>query len=217
VIPGIMQLQTEQLVAVDRPEQILARAQATLAPPSTVTLRLDNEVLYASGEAPHRWLVEARKRAPTISGIKWWREEQMVDTTLKALTVFKDEVEKYSLRFVKGTVRPDSGQETVIPKMATAVRQLVDAASAVHYSVQIEVLGHTDKTGSVEENLRLAQGRAEYVIAGLRSQGLAEIQLTAVGAGWRQPLQGEMTEEDRALNRRTSLKVILTDALEEEG
>jgi outer membrane protein OmpA-like peptidoglycan-associated protein len=217
VIPGITQLQTEQLVAVDRPEQILAQAQATLAPPSTVTLRLDNEVLYASGEAPHRWLVEARKRAPTISGIKWWREEQMVDTTLKALTVFKDEVEKYSLRFVKGTVRPDSGQETVIPKMATAVRQLVDAASAVHYSVQIEVLGHTDKTGSVEENLRLAQGRAEYMIAGLRSQGLVEIKLTAVGAGWRQPLQGEMTEEDRALNRRTSLKVILTDTLEEEG
>jgi outer membrane protein OmpA-like peptidoglycan-associated protein len=217
VIPGITQLQTEQLVAVDRPEQILARARATLTPPSTVTLRLDNEVLYASGEAPHRWLVEARKRAPTIPGIKWWREEQMVDTTLKALTVFKDEVEKYSLRFVKGTVRPDSGQDMVLPKMSTAVRQLVDAASAVHYSVQIEVLGHTDKTGSVEENLRLAQGRAEYVIAGLRSQGLAEIKLTAVGAGWRQPLQGEMTEEDRALNRRTSLKVILTDALEEEG
>jgi OmpA-OmpF porin, OOP family len=95
------------------------------------------------------------------------------------------------------------------------VRQLVDAARAVHYSVQIEVLGHTDKTGSVEENLRLAQGRAEYVIAGLRSQGLAEIKFTAIGAGWRQPLQGEMTEEDRALNRRTSLKVILTDALEE--
>jgi len=217
VIPGVTQLQTDQLVAHDRPEQILARARTALTPPDTVTLRLENDVLYGSGEAPHRWLVEARKRAPTISGIKWWREEQMVDTTLKALTVFKDEVEKYSLRFIKGTARPDSGQETVLTKMATAVRQLVDAASAVHYSVQIEVLGHTDKTGSVEENLRLAQGRAEYVITGLRSQGLTEIQLNAVGAGWRQPLQGEMTEEDRALNRRTSLKVILTDALEEEG
>jgi outer membrane protein OmpA-like peptidoglycan-associated protein len=217
VIPGITQLQTEQLVAVDSPEQILARARTALTPPDTVTLRLDNEVLYASGEAPHRWLVEARKRAPAIPGIKWWREEQMVDTTLKALTVFKDEAEKYSLRFVKGTVRPDSGQEMVLTKMSTAVRQLVDAASAVDYSVQIEVLGHTDKTGSVEENLRLAQGRAEYVIAGLRSQGITEIKLTAVGAGWRQPLQGEMTEEDRALNRRTSLKVILTDTLEEKG
>jgi len=217
VIPGITQLQIEQLVSVDHPEQILARARATLTPPSTVILRLDNDVLYGSGEAPHRWLVEARKRAPTIPGIKWWREEQLVDTTLKALTVFKDEVEKYSLRFIKGTVRPDSGQEMVPVQMATAIRQLVDAATAVHYSVQIEVLGHTDKTGSVEENLRLAQGRAEYVIAALRSQDLPEIKLTAVGAGWRQPLQGEMTEEDRALNRRTSLKVILTDTLEEKG
>jgi len=204
-------------VAVDHPEQILARARATLTPPGTVSLRLDNGVLYGSGEAPHRWLVEARKRAPTIPGIQWWREEQLVDTTLKALTVFKDEVEKYALRFIKGTVRPDSGQETVPATMAMAIRQLVDAANAVHYSVQIEVLGHTDKTGSVEENLRLAQGRAEYVIAALRSQGLPEIKLTAVGAGWRQPLQGEMTEEDRASNRRTSLKVILTDALEEKG
>jgi outer membrane protein OmpA-like peptidoglycan-associated protein len=216
VLPGITQLQMEQLMAVDHPEQILARARAALTPPGTVTLRLDNDVLYASGEAPHRWLVEARKRAPTIPGIKWWREEQLVDTTLKALTVLKDEVEKYALHFIKGTVRPDSGQEMVLTKMFTAVRQLVDAASAVHYSVQIEVLGHTDKTGSVEENLRLAQGRAEYVIAGLRNQGLTGINLTAVGAGWRQPVHGEMTEEDRALNRRTSLKVILTDILEEK-
>jgi OOP family OmpA-OmpF porin len=202
---------------VDSPDQILARARAALTPPSTVTLRLENDVLYGSGEAPHRWLVEARKRAPTIPGIKWWREEQLVDTTLKALTVLKDEVEKYSLRFIKGTAHPDSGQETVLPKMATAVRQLVEAANAVNYSIQIEVLGHTDRTGSVEENLRLAQGRAEYVIAGLRNQGLTEIKLTPVGAGWRQPLLGEMTEEDRALNRRTSLKVILIDTLEEKG
>jgi hypothetical protein len=217
VIPGVTRFQSEQLVAVDSPDQILARARAALTPPSTVTLRLENDVLYGSGEAPHRWLVEARKRAPTIPGIKWWREEQLVDTTLKALTVLKDEVEKYSLRFIKGTAHPDSGQETVLPKMATAVRQLVEAANAVNYSIQIEVLGHTDRTGSVEENLRLAQGRAEYVIAGLRNQGLTEIKLTPVGAGWRQPLLGEMTEEDRALNRRTSLKVILIDTLEEKG
>ncbi len=217
VIPGITQLHTEQLVAVDHPEQILARARATLTPPGTVILRLDNGVLYGSGEAPHRWIMEARKRAPTIPGIKQWREEQLLDTTLKALTVLKDEVEKYALRFVKGTVQPDSGQDMVLAKMPTAIRQLVDAANAVNYSVQIEVLGHTDKTGSVEENLKLAQGRAEYVIAALRHQGLTEIKLTAVGAGWRQPLQGEMTEEDRALNRRISLKVILTDTLEEKG
>ena len=210
-VPGILQLQTDQLIAVDSPEQILARARAALAPPDTVTLSLDGGVLSVSGAAPHAWIVEARKRARTIPGIGKFREEQLVDTTLKELTVFKDRVEKYTFHFITGTGRPTPGQDKVLPEMGAAVRRLVEAAQAVGYRISIEVVGHTDKTGSVEENLKLGQERADYVLSALVAQGFTEINMTAVGAGWRQPLLGEMTDQDRALNRRVSLHVTLTD------
>jgi outer membrane protein OmpA-like peptidoglycan-associated protein len=97
------------------------------------------------------------------------------------------------------------------------VTQLVDVAQEAQQQVQLQVVGHTDRTGSVEENLKLAQGRAEYVLVALRARGLADINMTIVRAGWRQTGQGEMTEEDRASNRRVSLRVILTDSSAEKG
>jgi outer membrane protein OmpA-like peptidoglycan-associated protein len=99
--------------------------------------------------------------------------------------------------------------------MGNAIRHLIEAAQAVGYRVSIEVVGHTDKTGSIEENLKLGQARADYVLTALQAQALPELKMTAAGAGWRQPLLGEMTDQDRALNRRASLHVTLTDTAEE--
>lgn len=214
-LPGVAQFQTDQLVIVDSPEQILARARAALAPPDTVTLSLEHDVLSVSGAATHAWILEARKRARSLAGISRLREEQLVDTTLKELTVFKDQVEKYTLRFNTGTTQPSPGQENVLPQMGLAIRRLIEAAHDVGYRVAIDVIGHTDRTGSVEENLKLGQARADYVLAALRAQGLPEVKMTASGAGWRQPLLGEMTDQDRALNRRVSLRVTLIDTAEE--
>lgn len=90
-------------------------------------------------------------------------------------------------------------------------------AHTVHYSVALDVLGHTDRSGSVEENLKLAQRRAEYVVSTIRTEGLPALKMTAIGAGWRQPVSNEMTEEDRAFNRRISPKVTLTDTAEVKG
>jgi len=113
VIPGITRLHTESLTPLDHPEHLLARARAILAPPSTVTLRFDNGILYASGTAPHHWIRAARHQVPSIIGINQWREEQLQDITLQELTALKDKVETYSLRFGKGTAQLESGQETV--------------------------------------------------------------------------------------------------------
>src|SRR5206468_10190002 len=38
------------------PQFILARAKAVLEPPETVTLRIENGILFASGAAPHQWI-----------------------------------------------------------------------------------------------------------------------------------------------------------------
>ena len=52
------------------PEIILARVKKALLIPASVNLTLDNDVLYASGQASLNWIKEFRLRAPLIAGIK---------------------------------------------------------------------------------------------------------------------------------------------------
>jgi OOP family OmpA-OmpF porin len=63
--------------------------------------------------------------------------------------------------------------------------------------------GHTDSTGSDEQNQHLSQRRAESVRAYLVANGtLPEDKIIAVGYGSKRPLASNKTAEGRAINRR---------------
>ncbi|MDO4497679.1 MAG: OmpA family protein, partial [Bacteroidales bacterium] len=69
-------------------------------------------------------------------------------------------------------------------------------------SLNFEVQGHCDATGSDKVNDPLSQKRAEAIVAALVEQGIAASRLTAVGKGSHSPLADNSTEEGRAKNRR---------------
>lgn len=71
-----------------------------------------------------------------------------------------------------------------------------------------EVAGHTDNTGDADENLALSQRRSDVVVAELVKRGIDPSRLKAVGYGQTRPLYDNGTEEGRAANRRTELKII---------
>ncbi|MEO0897717.1 MAG: OmpA family protein [Bacteroidota bacterium] len=74
--------------------------------------------------------------------------------------------------------------------------------------MKIEIQGHTDNVGSPEYNLQLSQNRAEAVKAYLEGKGINGKRVMAKGYGETQPVAGNITEEDRALNRRTEFKIL---------
>ncbi len=75
-------------------------------------------------------------------------------------------------------------------------------------SVKIQIGGHTDNVGKPADNLVLSNNRAKAVIDYLISKGILAIRLSAKGFGETQPVTGNDTEEGRALNRRTEMKVV---------
>lgn len=75
-------------------------------------------------------------------------------------------------------------------------------------TVRIEVAGHTDNTGTAEENLQLSSDRANAVKAYLVTEGISEERVRAVGFGDTAPLGSNDTEEGRAQNRRTEFRII---------
>jgi outer membrane protein OmpA-like peptidoglycan-associated protein len=72
----------------------------------------------------------------------------------------------------------------------------------------LEVGGHTDSDGSMENNLVLSEERAKAVQDYLISQGVSQNRLSYKGYGENNPLLPNDSEENKAKNRRTAFKVL---------
>jgi outer membrane protein OmpA-like peptidoglycan-associated protein len=75
-------------------------------------------------------------------------------------------------------------------------------------AVRIEISGHTDNVGVDQTNLTLSTNRAKSVYDWLVKQGIAADRLVYKGYGKSQPVDVNTTEEGRAKNRRTEVKVL---------
>ncbi|RYD74066.1 MAG: hypothetical protein EOP53_18980, partial [Sphingobacteriales bacterium] len=75
-------------------------------------------------------------------------------------------------------------------------------------AIKIEISGHTDNMGTPEKNKTLSQNRAKAVYDYLVNEGILATRLIWKGYGETQPVAKNDTEENRAKNRRTEVKVI---------
>ena len=75
-------------------------------------------------------------------------------------------------------------------------------------TLKIQIGGHTDNVGKPADNLALSNNRAKAVVRYLVSKNIAAQRLLAKGLGETQPIDDNKTEEGRAKNRRTEVKVI---------
>ena len=72
----------------------------------------------------------------------------------------------------------------------------------------LEISGHTDNVGKPADNVTLSNNRAEAVKKFLVEKGIAATRLQAKGYGETQPVADNNTEQGRAKNRRTEVKVL---------
>lgn len=75
-------------------------------------------------------------------------------------------------------------------------------------TLKIEISGYTDNVGKPADNLALSNNRAKAVVTYLISKSIPVQRLTAKGYGETKPMADNKTEEGRALNRRTEMKVV---------
>ncbi|HDZ56522.1 MAG TPA: glycine zipper 2TM domain-containing protein [Pseudomonas xinjiangensis] len=71
----------------------------------------------------------------------------------------------------------------------------------------IDIVGHTDSTGSQELNNRLSQQRASSVASYLTGQGVAGSRISSRGVGPSQPIATNDTQAGRAQNRRVEINL----------
>jgi outer membrane protein OmpA-like peptidoglycan-associated protein/tetratricopeptide (TPR) repeat protein len=75
-------------------------------------------------------------------------------------------------------------------------------------NIKVEISGHTDNVGKPADNLILSNNRAKAVINYLVSKNIPAQRLTSKGYGETKALADNKTDEGRAMNRRTEMRVV---------
>lgn len=100
----------------------------------------------------------------------------------------------------------DTGKSTLRPESNAELDRLVKLLKDVP-SLEIEISGHTDNTGSASLNEKLSQARADAVVNYVKGKGIAANRLTSAGYGSRQPIATNNTSAGRQQNRRTEFEI----------
>ncbi len=141
-----------------------------------------------------------RQALANVEGASIQRDQQIIDQTTRqsvdVLTVtFKSD---YMFSVNSATLLPGAYDE--LNRVANVLRQYPET--------NIQVLGHTDSTGTEEANMRLSQRRAEAVRDALVGMGVNTSRMTLIGYGESRPIASNNTEAGRQLNRRVEIRII---------
>jgi len=184
------------------PEMVLARARKMLAPPPTVHLKLAENTLEVDGFASHEWVLQARQAVRWLPGLGHLREDNLLDL---------QQIENPLLMFELDSARLAPGQEDKFNRLAEDIGRLQAQAQAMQKNVRLEIVGHTDGSGSETRNNTLSAERAQTVARALQARLPSWTNLTVAAAGTKERLRDEVTQADRATNRSVTFRVIATD------
>jgi outer membrane protein OmpA-like peptidoglycan-associated protein len=126
-------------------------------------------------------------------------EEEVSQTFAPALAAQPPRPVSFLLYFLANST------EIVPDSQATLEALLTEVAG--RQAVEVQITGHTDRVGSVVDNDRLSQVRAEAVRDMLVQHGLQASFMRAVGRGEREPLIPTPDEQPEPQNRRVEVIV----------
>ena len=95
---------------------------------------------------------------------------------------------------------------TISPSFRAALDEVAQSLQKYPDSL-IDVMGHTDSTGSDSHNLDLSRRRADSVKGYLAMRGVPGARVATIGYGEQYPRADNNTEEGRALNRRVEIRI----------
>jgi OOP family OmpA-OmpF porin len=198
-LPGVVYFNGDGVVNINQ----------VMNPPETIRLTLNRGILWAQGEASHEWILGARNRSKEIPGIVGYRDHDVVDSDLKEMEQLKKGLEKRAILFRHGSSKIIPDQKKILESVSEELKRFIHLAGTLGIHPLIKILGHTDSTGPEKTNLGLSLKRAEQIHAFLVSKGFHENAFSTVGLAATDPLAEEISERDRALNRRVDFKIIL--------
>jgi outer membrane protein OmpA-like peptidoglycan-associated protein len=101
-----------------------------------------------------------------------------------------------------------TGSDEILPNSEPILLEVADALLRNPNLELVEIQGHTDNSGDRELNMRLSQRRAEAVQLWLIQHGVESTRLMAKGYGSTRPVAPNITQQNRARNRRVQFRIV---------
>jgi outer membrane protein OmpA-like peptidoglycan-associated protein len=102
--------------------------------------------------------------------------------------------------FATGSSNLDPAFRSTLDKVASTLSE--------YEKTYVDVLGHTDSTGTDAFNQTLSEQRANTVASYLGGRGVQQARLATKGFGESQPRASNTTEDGRAQNRRVEIRLV---------
>lgn len=101
----------------------------------------------------------------------------------------------------------DVGKSEIRPQATSTLTEIALTLKSFNRTL-VDVLGHTDSTGSVASNKALSERRAQAIARHLTARGVSPSRVATRGYAAAYPIGDNGTETGRALNRRVEIKVV---------
>ena len=175
-------------------------------------------------KAASKEILELRGQMQTIAVLRLSILEQIRDSVVKVMgDASKVSIGENGNIVLSEGVFFDVGSSAIKAGAIPTLNQLIDVFQRflsdpdnVKYVDSIVISGHTDSTGTDENNRVLSTDRANAVLGYLLDNGGGRLQqyasyFCAAGYGETRPVADNETEEGRAQNRRIEISIILKD------
>lgn len=153
--------------------------------------------------------------AGAIIGNKIGKKKQALQESLKNATVEEvtdqNDLAAIKVTFSEGALNFSTGKSTV---GTTGQAELKTFASQIaNEEFNVQVVGHTDNTGSLEANQKVSAARAEAVATILKNNGVPASRIASAGLDYQVPVADNSTAEGRAQNRRVEVFISADQAM----
>ena len=170
--------------------------------------QLEGETLRVRGKVPAKWAGAARAPALALPGVTRFEVGEVVDPAWETFREVRQRVEAFNIPFPQGSGIAAAAIEP-LDQLAAELRRLWAAAAVIRQPVVVELLGHTDRVGTVESNLREGMLRAEAAAAALGARGVRTNLLRLLSRG-----QAEASAGDKPVlaDRRVTVRVLTPES-----
>ncbi|MDE7154350.1 MAG: OmpA family protein [Muribaculaceae bacterium] len=158
--------------------------------------------------------------AGALIGRKMDKQQQQLQQELaNSATVEKvtddNGLQAIKVTFSSGILFPTNG--TALSQ--SAKNELAQFAQSLitHPNTDVQIFGYTDDTGTLQVNERVANGRADSVLAYLVSCGVSPTRLSAKGIPMAGYIASNATPEGRAMNRRVEIYITADKTMIQEA
>jgi outer membrane protein OmpA-like peptidoglycan-associated protein len=196
-------------------EFVEKRAVAMLAPPNGVSLKVHNGVLFVTGPATSAWIGKLKDRAEFVPGVRELDTSQLEDADRPELSKLEAALKSIVVTFPIGVAQVEPDQQAKFTTAAGQIKLLLAKTPPASQSFTIEIIGHTDNSGTEGLNMSLSQQRAEFALRKLVEAGVARRYLQPHGVGTSQPVRGRDATGDDQLERSVTLQVAPTKPIQD--